>query len=111
MKLFYYEAHELQYDDASSKWVSFEPDPAFETNVQPPPTSSLEGFDVTAFSAGTLPECSPLSCNRLAADIATNSHCLFPTFESAIRALEEGRFKNTEPGPYRIIGVYSVDDA
>jgi len=111
MKLFYYEAHELQYDDASDKWVSFEPEPSFETNVQPPPASSLEGFDVTTFYAGTSPECSPLSCNSLAADISTNAHCLFPTFEGAVRALEEGRFKNTEPGPYRIIGVYSVDDA
>ena len=111
MKLFYYEAHDLQYDDASGKWISFEAEPSFETNIQPPTAASLEGFDVTTFSVGTSPECSPLSCNRLAADLATNSHCLFPTFEAAVQALEEGRFKNSEPGPYRIIGVYSVHDA
>jgi hypothetical protein len=111
LRLFYYEAHDLQYDEPSGKWVPFEPEPSFETNVQPPTRSSLEGFDVTTFYAGTSPECSPLSCNSLAADIVTNSHCLFPTFEAAVRALEEGRFKNSEPGPYRIIGVYSVHDA
>ena len=108
LKLFYYEAHDLQYDATSGKWVSFEPEPSFETNVQPPDSCSIEGFDVTTFSLGTSPQCSPLSCNRVAAD-DTNSHCLFSTFEAAVRAVEEGRFNNTEPGPYRVIGVYSVD--
>ncbi len=63
MKLFYYEAHDLQYDDTSGKWVSFEPESSFATAVQPPTGASLEGFDVTSFYAGTSPECSPLSCN------------------------------------------------
>ncbi len=111
LKLFYFEAHDLQYDDSSGKWVSFEAESSFETNVQPPGACTLEGFDVTTFSAGTSPECSPLSCNSVAADLPTNSHCLFPTFEAAVRAVEEGRFKNAEPGPYRIIGVYSVHGA
>ena len=111
MKLFYYEAHDLEYNDISGKWVSFEPEQSFETKVQAPIATSLEGFDVTTFYAGTSPECSPLSCNGLAAEIATNSHCLFPTVEAAVCGLEKGRFKNTEPGPYRIIGIYSVHDA
>jgi len=110
-KLFYYEAHDLQYDDTSSKWVAFAAEPSFETNVQLPSASSLEGFDVTSFSAGTSPECSPLSCNSLAAGIITNAHCLFPTFEAAVRAIEDGGFRNSEPGPYRIIAVHSVHDA
>jgi len=41
----------------------------------------LEGFDVTTFSVANSPECSPLSCNDLAADIAVNKHCLFDSFD------------------------------
>jgi len=111
LKLFFYEAHELQFDATLGKWVPFEPEVSFQTNTQPPAACSLEGFDVATFSAGTSPECSPLSCNGLAAEVPTNSHCLFPSFEAAVRALEDGRFENTEPGPYRVIGVYSVHGA
>ncbi|MEZ5460293.1 MAG: hypothetical protein R3F00_00605 [Dokdonella sp.] len=110
-KLFYYEAHDLEYDSNSGSWFPFAPDPAFETNVEAPGAATLEGFDITTFHAGTSPECSPLSCNGLAADVATNEHCLIPTFEAAILALESGRFDNSEPGPCRVIAVYSVNDA
>jgi hypothetical protein len=108
LKLFFYEAHELQFDDTLDAWVPFQAEATLETNIQPPATCTLEGFDVATYSAGASPECSPLSCNGLAAEVPTNSHCLFPSFELAVRALEDGRFKNTEPGPYRVIGVYSV---
>ena len=111
LKLFYYEAHEFQYDAVVRNWAPFEAEASFETNIEPPGVRNLEGFDVTTFSAGTSPECSPLSCNGLAAEVHTNSHCLLPTFDAAVRALEDGRFSNTEPGPYRIIGVYSVHGA
>jgi hypothetical protein len=108
LKLFYFEAHDVQYDGDAGKWVTFEADSSFETKVQPPRSSTLEGFDVVTFSMGNRPECSPLSCNSVAARVSTNAHCLFPTIEAAIRTIEEGRFNNTEPGPYRVIGVYSV---
>jgi len=111
LTLFYYEAYERQYDAAQRAWVPFDRDPALETNVQPPPSCVLEGFDVVSFSAGTSPECSPLSCNGVAAQVPTNSHCLFSSIEEAIAALEQGRFENTEPGPYRVIGVHSVQGA
>jgi hypothetical protein len=51
---------------------------------------------------------SALSCNSLATEVETNQHGLLPSFERAQRLLEEGRFKNTEPGPYRIFAVYST---
>jgi hypothetical protein len=108
LQLFYYEAHQLQYDDELAKWVPFEPEESFGTDVKPPAVRALEGFDVVTFSAGTSPECSPLSCNGLAATVSTNAHCLMPSFEAAVQALETGCFKNTEPGPYRVIAVYSV---
>jgi hypothetical protein len=74
-----------------------------------PSKKTLEGFDVVTFYAGNSPECSPLSCNGLADTIPTNQHCLIESFEDAKAALDGGEFNNSEPGPYRIFAVYSVD--
>ena len=111
LKLFYYEAYEREYDADSQEWYDFEPEASFDTDVVLPASKILEGFDVVTFSVGTSPECSPLSCNALAQMLPTNEHCLFQSFDLAKSALEEGKFKNGEPGPYRIIAVFSVDDA
>jgi hypothetical protein len=70
---------------------------------------SLRGFDVTTFSLNNSPECSPLSCNSLATSIPVNEHCLFNAFAEAKEALEAGLFENSEPGPYRVFAVYTVD--
>src|SRR5581483_7859188 len=106
MHLFYYEVYPLQFD--GEQWVRFSPEPSFPTDVQVPPTKQLEGFDVVTFFAGNSHECSPLSCNSLAKDLPTNSHCLFESFETAKESLDTGRFTNCEPGPYRIFAVHSV---
>lgn len=110
LKLFYYEAHEEEFDDEHDKWVPYEPEASFTTNVAVPARKTLEGFDVTSFSVHTSPECSPLSCNSCAETLPTNPHCLFHTFEEAKQAIEIGAFKEAERGPYRIIAVYSADD-
>jgi hypothetical protein len=110
-KLFYYEAYELEFDDELSDWVAFEPEHSFGVNVEAPVTKVLEGFDVVSFSVGNSPECSPLSCNSCAETLATNEHCLFATFEIAKAAVESGAMKGCEPGPYRVIAVYSTNDA
>jgi hypothetical protein len=104
--LFFYEVHELQFD--SAEWTRFEPEPSFGTNVRVPEAKKLEGYDVVTFVAQTLPECSPLSCNSLASEVETNSHCLLQSFEQARTLLENGTFSDSEPGPYRIFAVYSV---
>jgi hypothetical protein len=106
--LFYYEVYELEYHEDDSNWCSFSPEQSLETNVIAPIDKFLEGFDIATFSAGTSPECSPLSCNSLAADIKTNGHCLIETFEEAKQCLESGKLLNSEPGPFRIFGVYST---
>ncbi|MFZ6750339.1 hypothetical protein [Undibacterium sp. Ren11W] len=109
MSLFYYEGSEEEFDDRIDQWVPYEPENSFETDVRKPSECQLEGFDVTNFTAHTSPECSPLSCNSLAESIPTNKHCLFDTFEEAKSAIETKKFENAgEPGPYRIIAVYSV---
>ena len=74
-----------------------------------PEASVLEGYDVVTFYAQTSPECSPLSCNSLASEVETNSHCLLKSFEDARMLLENGTFNDSEPGPRRIFAVYSVE--
>ena len=69
--LFYYEAHEVEFD--GERWGPW------------------------------------LSCSSLAAELHTNSHCLFPSFDEAEKGLNDGKFENAESGPYRIFAVYSVD--
>ncbi len=108
-KLFFYEAYERQFDADRSEWVVFEPEHSFKTDVVIPDLRKLEGFDVVTFSVRTSAECSPLSCNSLAERVQTNEHCLLPTLKSAQQLLEQGTFENTEPSPYRIFAVYSVE--
>lgn len=109
MTLFYYEAYDLEFDDQKKVWRPFEPESSFGLNIEVPAKKVLEGFDITSFSVGTSPECSPLSCNSCAAHLDTNEHCLFRTFEEARKAIDEDRLGPCEPGPYRIVAVYSVD--
>ena len=105
--LFYYEAHAKEFD--GERWGPWSPEPSFPTNVVLPSGKQLEGFDVVNFTARTSPECSGLSCSSLAAELHTNSHCLFPSFDEAEKGLNDGKFDDAEPGPYRIFALYSVD--
>jgi len=108
MTLFYYEVFEEELDAISRKWSTFEPELSFSTNVEEPKSAQLAGYDVTTFTAGASPECSPLSCNGLAAGVTVNRHCLFESFEQARRSLETGKFDHSEPGPFRIFAVYTL---
>jgi hypothetical protein len=105
--LFYYEVHETEFDGEC--WRPYAIEKSFATNVVPPARKQLEGFDVVTFSAGTSAECSPLSCNSLADNLPTNEHCLFSSFEQAETHVKNEMFNKSEPGPYRIFSVYSVD--
>jgi hypothetical protein len=105
--LFYYEVYEKEFDGKC--WVPFAPEPSLKTNVLLPNKKRLEGFDVVTFWARSVPECSPLSCNSFAENLRTNTHCLFDSFAEAEGHLNAGAFQNSDPGPYRIFAVYSVD--
>lgn len=107
MTLLYFEVFEQQFDKISKQWSTFEPEASFPTDVEEPASSHLKGYDVATFSVGAGPECSPLSCNSLAAKIAVNRYCLFESFDQAKRSLETGHFDNSEPGPFRIFAVYT----
>ncbi|MES2820977.1 MAG: hypothetical protein V4812_18535 [Pseudomonadota bacterium] len=106
--IFYYEVYGQEFDADTESWSNFATEPSFLTDVEIPEKKILEGFDVTTFTVHTSPECSPLSCNSLAATIAVNEHCLFRTFTEAKDALENGYFTDSEPGPFRIFSVYTV---
>jgi len=106
--LFYYEVYGLEFKDDPGQWTPFTPEPSFTTHVIEPGAKVLEGFDVVTFSVGNSAECSPLSCNGLAAEVETNRHCLLTSLEQARDLLGRGQFENSEPGPYRIVAVYSV---
>lgn len=110
LTLFYYEVFEQQFDEETRTWTPFEAETSFPTAVQPPSGARLEGYDVVTFSAGSSPECSPLSCNGLAAEASANRHCLLDSFERAKSALEEGVFDGSEPGPFRIFAVHTLPD-
>ena len=105
--LFYYEAYEMEFDGEA--WHPYSPEPSFLTNVIVPASKQPEGFDVVNFTARTSPECSGLSCSSLATELCTNAHCLFDSFDEAERNVSKGAFNESEPGPYRIFSVYSVD--
>ena len=106
LSLFYYEAHEMEFDGHG--WKTFGPESSITTNVAVPLCKELKGFDVVTFWAGNAPECSPLSCNSLAEELPTNQHCLLSSYEEAKSHLDDGRFSDGEPGPYRIFAVYSL---
>ncbi len=105
--LFYYEVYEMEFEGEC--WQPFSSEPSFATNVVVPPNKRLEGFDVANFTARTSPECSGLSCSSLAKDLPTNTHCLFGSFDEAKTNVDNGSFNQSEPGPYRIFAVYSLD--
>lgn len=107
--LFYYEVYDREFDNGEGQWMTFRPESSFQTQVSLPTQKTLEGYDVVTFCVRTSAECSPLSCNSLATDVETNRHCLLSSFERAQQLLEEGKFENTEPGPYRIFAVYSTE--
>lgn len=108
-KLFYYEVYEAEYDEEKHEWSELPVKLPFETNVVIPSQKILEGYDLVSFESGNSAECSPLSCNSLAKEVTTNQHCLLDSFEQAKQLLESDRFKGVEPGPYRILAVYSVE--
>jgi hypothetical protein len=105
--LFYYEAHEMEFD--GENWRPYAPEPSFRTSIVPPSQKRLQGFDVVTFSCRTMAECSPLSCNYMANELATNEHCLFTSFDEAETYVSNAVFNDSEPGPYRVFSVHTVN--
>lgn len=111
--LFYYEVYEFESHDG--EWRSFAPwEDSWKDSgavVVTPKNKRLDGYDVVTFwpENSPAPDHSPLSCNGIAAEVETNSHCLFDTFEQAQLAVNAGKFTGGEPGALRIFAVFSLD--
>jgi hypothetical protein len=108
LTMFYFEAFESEYDAEKKSWNPIVPEAGIPTNVKIPGRKSLHGYDVASFSVRTSPECSPLSCNSLACTIPTNQYCLLDDFQAAHDLVEQGVLHDCEPGPHRVISVYTV---
>jgi hypothetical protein len=108
--LFYYEISEQEYHEDTGSWLPLPLDLPFPTNVQVPSDKQLAGYDVVTYSCGTSPECSPLSCNCLAPTVGVNHHCLVESLEKARASLEAQQFDDSEPGPFRILSVYTTPE-
>ena len=108
-RLFFYEAYEYQYNEDDRTWESFSYEKSFTTDIVLPKIKNLEGFDVLNFTAQARPECSLLSCCPIAS-VPVNEHCLLNTFEEAKKHIEDGKFENVEPGPFRIFAVYTLPE-
>jgi hypothetical protein len=79
-------------------------------DVRPEPLPA--GFDCLGFDAYSKsmdsilgPECSPLSCNGLAPEFQTNTHCLLHTLDEACMAASRFSIEQPEPGDYYVAEV------
>jgi hypothetical protein len=63
------------------------------------------GFDVVSKSASDSFECSPLSCNSVALEVAVNRHCLVDGLDAAEELARRFSVEEPEPGPYYVVEV------
>jgi hypothetical protein len=108
-RLFFYEVYEQEYHEDDAQWYPLDR-PVPKLGIVAPSVKTLEGYDVVAVEA-RMPDCSPLcpACGTVATVVETNEHCLLTSLAGARQLLSEGRFANSEPGPFQIFAVYSVD--
>jgi hypothetical protein len=89
---------------------------AFDDDVQPleitvsptPLTEEFErlGFDVASRDMTPMFECSPLSCNGMAANVPVNEYCLLSSLEEAKKFARRCAKEQPEPGTYFVIEVW-----
>lgn len=82
--------------------------PSLCVNALPGGFASV-GFDAVSRSCGTTFECSPLSCNLMAAHYPVNRYCLLDDLETAIAMARDFAAGNCEPGPYCVVEVLKQD--
>jgi hypothetical protein len=72
-----------------------------------PSTFAFIGFDTVSKSMESSLgfECSPLSCNLMAREVATNKSCLFDSLEAAIAGATRFSVEQPEPGDYYVVEV------
>lgn len=116
-RLFYYTAYELELESDgwefnSHAWRVRSPVPSaiLKNDVAAPPKDcdlSLMGYDVVV--SNDYLEHSPLSCNNRCKVLQVNGHCLMPSLDAAIQAVDAGAFGGgCEPGNYSVFAVHLV---
>lgn len=108
-ELLYYEIYEKEFDKDKESWLDYETDKEFGYNVIIPRKKILLGYDIVNYTQRNSPECSILSCNRLAESVKTNEFCLISSFEECKAITESLDIDKGEPGPYRILAVYTFE--
>lgn len=99
--IFAYRLLPVRYKDGK-----VEPLKIAELHLEPLPSSFVSlGFDAVSKSVSAFFECSPLSCNNLAAEVPVNRFCLLDTLEEAMALAERGSRGDGEPGPYYVLEV------
>jgi hypothetical protein len=63
------------------------------------------GFDVVNKTVSAFFECSPLSCNGMANEVAVNRFCLVEDLVEAIALADRFSRDEPEPGPYYVLDV------
>lgn len=102
-RLFAYRIHPHLFRDGSAQPFALPPD---VRAVAIPATFQSLGFDAVSKSLPGLGfECSPLSCNGMAAEMATNESCLFDSLDGAIAGAARFSIEQPEPGDYYVVEV------
>jgi hypothetical protein len=94
---------------ANGRWEQFR-----ITGVNPSPLNGsfvAIGYDVVSKSVSAFFECSPLSCNGMAAEAQVNAYCLVDTLDIACQLAETFEEQGCEPGPYYVIRVLRGESA
>ncbi|MEQ1670129.1 MAG: hypothetical protein ABL893_04655 [Hyphomicrobium sp.] len=85
-------------------------DSASRTAEPLPPDFELLGYDCPNKGSADWPqsgfECSPLSCNGMAAEIQVNAYCLLDTLAEALVVASRFGKEQPEPGGYYVVEVW-----
>jgi hypothetical protein len=100
-KLFAYRLLPIRFRDGNTEPVAIA---LFHVEQLPSSFVSL-GFDAVSKSISSFFECSPLSCNNMAAEAPVNRFCLLETLEEAMAFAERCSLGEGEPGPYYVLEV------
>ena len=116
-KLFYYTAFEDELEPCD--WIfdasSWRPrSPALSVGVEdaveiPAGINAMSpiGYDVVVLD--DFLEHSPLLCNSAAERLQVNEHCLLPSLQAAVKAINDGSFEGCEEGIYTVFAVYLIN--
>jgi hypothetical protein len=76
-----------------------------------PAAYEIIGFDAVGKSVSDFFECSPLSCNHMASEIAVNRYCLIDDMSDAMAAACRFSLEQPEPGDYYVVQVWrAIED-